>query len=243
MNLINIKDLIPGMCIAKDIKDHDRLINLLSQGTVLSQSQIDRLMNWKLYSIDIKDATKKTTEIPIAVHITKDGYINMYRETIDKIFHMFTYIKKFKKVPTDDLLELVDQKIILLVNTMGALEYLHKMQGYNDHTFYHSLNVSVIAGIIGKWCNCKGTELKNLILSGLLHDIGKLLVPLSILDKPGRLSDDEYTIIKIHPQKGYQMIKDDGHIPKNVKVAIWQHHERLDGSGYPRGLTCDKNFF
>jgi len=240
MNLIFTKDLVPGMCIGGDVIARDGFIKLLTQGAVLTQSQIDSLRNWGLPSIYINDSTEKMKDKVIAVHMTKKEFAKGYNDTLDKIVHAFGHIKKFREVPIVEMQELVEQKIILLAETVGVLEHLHDIRCYSDNTFNHSLHVAIIAGILGKWCNYKNAELKNLILTGLLHDIGKLIIPLSILDKPGSLTDEEFAVIKKHPQEGYQMVKDDARISKNVKLGIWQHHERLDGSGYPLGLVGDE---
>ncbi|CQR70311.1 Cyclic di-GMP phosphodiesterase response regulator RpfG [Sporomusa ovata DSM 2662] len=239
MNLIFTKDLVPGMCTGRDVIAGDGFIKLLTQGAVLNQSQIDSLRNWGVPAINIDDPTEKMQEKVIAVHMTKTEFAKGYTETIDKIVHAFRHIKKFREVPIAEMQELVDQKIILLAETIGVLEHLHDIRCYSENTFNHSLHVAIITGILGKWCNYRGTELKKLILTGLLHDIGKLVVPLSILNKPGRLSAEEFAAIKKHPQDGYQVLKD-ARIPENIKLGIWQHHERLDGSGYPLGLIGDE---
>jgi len=235
MHLIFTKDLVPGMCISEDVIAGDGFIKLLTQGVALNQSQIDKLKIWGLSSIYIDDNTEKMKDERIAIYMTKAEFTQAYHETINEIIHAFKYIKIFREVPIVEMQELINQKIILLVETIGVLEHLHDIRCYNEYTFHHSLNVAIIAGILGKWCGYKRTALKNLILAGLLHDIGKLFVPLSILNKPDRLSDKEFAIIKKHPQEAYQLIQDTP-LSENIKLGIWQHHECLDGSGYPLGL-------
>lgn len=102
----------------------------------------------------------------------------------------------------------------------------------------HSDNVSNLAFEIGKQLSLTSIKLDSLKIAGLLHDIGEHSIPESILNKPKNLSKNEFNLIKEHPQKGYQIIKD---IPFEEPIAdiILQHHERLDGSGYPKGLTSN----
>jgi HD-GYP domain-containing protein (c-di-GMP phosphodiesterase class II) len=76
-------------------------------------------------------------------------------------------------------------------------------------------------------------------MAGVIHDIGKMSIPAEILSKPGKLSDMEFNLIKIHPQSGYNILKDVG-LPYPVAEVVLQHHERLDGSGYPQGLKNDR---
>lgn len=238
MNLIFTKDLLPGMCISEDILGGDKFIKLLTQGVRLNQTQIDKLKNWTLPSIYVDDSAEKT-DSSFDVYLSKTEFIDGYNETIDQIIHAFRDTRKLGDVSIAKMQELIDEKIFLLIETIGVVDYLHDIRCYNEYTFNHSLNVAIFAGILGKWCNYKGTKLKNLILAGLLHDIGKLFVPLSILDKPEFLSEEEFAVIKKHPQTAYQLLHDTP-LSENIKLAIWQHHEYLDGSGYPLGLSGDQ---
>ena len=126
-----------------------------------------------------------------------------------------------------------------MMDNPSLIGYLHEVRMHNEYTLRHSVNVSLIAGIIGKWLKWENPGLQKLVVAGLLHDIGKLVVPLEILDKPGKLSSVEFSVIEQHPQNGYLLMKDDEQICEDVKLAILHHHERLDGSGYPRGLAKD----
>jgi len=110
------------------------------------------------------------------------------------------------------------------------------MREYDDTTYVHSLNVSLICNIIGKWLNFSTKDLEIITLCGLLHDLGKLLIPRNILAKPSKLTDDEFTLIKTHTIRGYKLLKNIP-IDSRIKNAALMHHERCDGSGYPNGLV------
>jgi len=109
------------------------------------------------------------------------------------------------------------------------------MRGYDDMTYTHSMNVALICNVIGNWLRMNEKDLKVLVTCGLLHDIGKLRVPNDIITKPGKLTVQEYEIVKKHPQYGYEMLKDKK-LDRRVKLAALQHHERFGGTGYPYGL-------
>ncbi|NLZ83616.1 MAG: HD-GYP domain-containing protein, partial [Clostridiales bacterium] len=109
---------------------------------------------------------------------------------------------------------------------------LHGIRDYDNLTYVHSMNVSLICNIFGGWLKLPKAEIRNLTLAGLLHDIGKLLIPKEILAKPDKLSNREYEIMKSHSMKGYEVLKDLP-IDINIKYAALMHHERQDGSGYP----------
>ena len=109
---------------------------------------------------------------------------------------------------------------------------LHNMREMDDSTYVHSINVALIATVLGRWLHMSEEELKILTSSGLLHDIGKLLIPKEILTKPKKLTEEEYTIIKTHPKKGFELLKTLD-LDERILFSTLAHHERCDGSGYP----------
>jgi HD-GYP domain-containing protein (c-di-GMP phosphodiesterase class II) len=101
----------------------------------------------------------------------------------------------------------------------------------------HTRRVAMLAVEIGEQLGLSPTRLRSLAIGGLLHDIGKLSVPDSILQKPGPLDDDEFDVVKLHPERGRELLNELGGFDETVRRLVLDHHERLDGSGYPRGLT------
>jgi HD-GYP domain-containing protein (c-di-GMP phosphodiesterase class II) len=101
----------------------------------------------------------------------------------------------------------------------------------------HTRRVAMLAVEIGEQLGLSPTRLRSLAIGGLLHDIGKLSVPDSILQKPGPLDDDEFDVVKLHPERGRELLNELGGFDETVRRLVLDHHERLDGSGYPRGLV------
>ncbi|MGN0169415.1 MAG: HD-GYP domain-containing protein [Lachnospiraceae bacterium] len=122
------------------------------------------------------------------------------------------------------------------MNTLELFDMLHNMRTVDDSVYAHCINVSYIARILGMWLKFTPDQVDDLTVAGLLHDIGKTMIPEPILKKPGKLSDSEYAIVKMHPQFGYDMLKDKG-LPDQILNAVLNHHERCDGSGYPNHLV------
>ncbi|MDA0163758.1 HD-GYP domain-containing protein [Solirubrobacter ginsenosidimutans] len=104
----------------------------------------------------------------------------------------------------------------------------------------HTRRVALLAARVGEELKLSATARRHLAVGGLLHDIGKLSVPLEILNKPGKLTDDEFAAIKRHPGDGRRLLEELGGFPEAVRGLVSDHHERLDGSGYPRGLTAER---
>ena len=111
---------------------------------------------------------------------------------------------------------------------------------YDNYTYSHSVNVDMLSVILGVACGLRDDELRKLSQAALLHDIGKTCVPIEIINKPGRLTEEEYAEVKNHPRYGYNMLRDNYEVSSVARNAILSHHENEDGSGYPRGLTSEK---
>jgi len=107
----------------------------------------------------------------------------------------------------------------------------------DSSTEEHTRRVAALAVEVGEALGLSGARLRNLAIGGLLHDVGKLSVPSSILQKPGPLDDEEYEVVKQHPQQGQELLMELGGFDEQVGRLVLDHHERLDGSGYPRGLS------
>lgn len=138
----------------------------------------------------------------------------------------------------DQLLSHADSLIRSGQTTMDTFEMLHSLRAVNDSVYAHCLNVALIARIIGKWLKMPADDLKTLTLCGLLHDIGKTLIPEDLLNKRDKLTDDEYDLLCQHAQFGHDLL---GNLPldSRVKKAAFMHHERCDGSGYPCHATAE----
>jgi putative nucleotidyltransferase with HDIG domain len=120
---------------------------------------------------------------------------------------------------------------------VGLAQWLDTVRRYHESTFQHCLIVTGVATAFGHRTGMRRTDVLTLTVAGLLHDVGKAQIPIEILDKPGRLSDDEFTVIKQHPAAGYDYIRAQNVVDRETLDAIRHHHEYLDGSGYPDGLA------
>ncbi|MEW5420426.1 HD domain-containing phosphohydrolase [Amorphus sp. 3PC139-8] len=120
-----------------------------------------------------------------------------------------------------------------------AIEALARtIEKRDPHTAGHQSRVATLVTLIAKRLGLPQERVDTLRLGALIHDIGKIGVPVEILTKPGRLSEEEFALVKTHTQVGYEIVRDAG-LPEDIGFAVLQHHERLDGSGYPQGLSGD----
>ena len=135
----------------------------------------------------------------------------------------------------EDTVNLVNQNDMA---THELFDMLHNMRQVDDTIYAHSLNVALLARVLGKWLKFSDSDLDTLTMAGLLHDLGKLRIPDSIMNKPGRLTPEEFDIIKMHPRIGYDTMANSS-LDIRIKQAALMHHERCDGSGYPFGFKQD----
>lgn len=121
-------------------------------------------------------------------------------------------------------------------NTITELfDMLNNLRALDDTIYAHSINVALVARMLGRWLKVDRTTLDVITQAGLIHDIGKCLIPEEVLNKTGKLTDEEFDLIRSHPRLGYNAIKQYD-IDSRIKKAVLQHHERSDGSGYPSHL-------
>ena len=127
-----------------------------------------------------------------------------------------------------------------IISNPNALLWLGRLRSKDNYIAEHCLNVGVLAIAFGRHLGFGKEELQILGMCGMLHDVGKLHVDQTILDKPAKLTDEEFAVIKDHCRLGKQILEQDEDVPKVVIEAAYGHHERVDGSGYPRGIRADQ---
>lgn len=133
----------------------------------------------------------------------------------------------------------VEEIIDSVTRNSDAMLSLTKLRRYDEYTFTHCINVSVISLAFGKYLGLPEQDMRLLGSAALFHDLGKALIPSNVLNKPAKLTDEEFEIIKKHPAIGYAMLKDQKGVHKSVLRGILEHHEKCNGRGYPIGLPQD----
>ncbi len=242
---IHISEIKEGMVIAADVVTPNGLL-LIPKNMQILDNHIHSLEIYNIHYVYVFDEIEPIHYINelIADNYTLEFMNNKdfkvfqenYSKTIVLTKQYLTTISLGYEVHIDDLCNLSKNLLNNLFTYGDLFSYLYHLKSYDDYTFTHCLNVSMLCFIFGRWLRLPEEELKNLTVSGLLHDIGKVSINYDLLNKPGKLSPEEFEAIKSHPQKGYEMIKDQN-FSENVKLAVLQHHEKSDGSGYPNGLT------
>ncbi|MGG6312135.1 HD-GYP domain-containing protein [Paenibacillus macerans] len=239
MRLIPVGSLQAGMKLGKKIYNEDGIV-LLSENAVLSDAVIRRLQHHGLDFVYIADA--RTDDVTVQEMIEEETQRRALSE-IRTNFRKWSapavkgMVYPFLGKTFSGLIESImddlssrDDAMIMMMNINSMDHYLYR----------HSLNVCVYTLLLGQMHGYSKDELTVLGLGALLHDIGKTKLPLELLTKPSKLTDEEYELIKRHPDLGFKMLKDEPGIPLISAHCAFQHHEKMDGSGYPRGIRGDE---
>lgn len=206
--IINVESLVPNIVLSEDIYNYNTNVVLYKKGTVLTEEKINKLKRFGNVSIYVDT--------------------NLEIEKTDKIVR--------RKIETDlnKIYSYADSIIMKAMDKHNLKEILSKFEtSIYDHSYKVALLSVVLALNIE---NIDEYQLEQLVLAALLHDVGKSTIDFSILNKPGRLTDEEYEIIKTHSQKGYDILSSSKLFSQNICEAVLSHHENEDGTGYPNNI-------
>ncbi|PHV70309.1 transcriptional regulator [Sporanaerobium hydrogeniformans] len=244
---INTDKLLCGMVIAESVHLPNGQV-LLGKNTLITTRSILKLKLLSIPSVCItaESANPKLQETTLSyiekVRNTEDfkHFNKNFEQGVHSIKHSLNeVVKRNAEIDVNKLIKDVEQVISQTPNKLYIFNMLHCMRDYDDLTYVHSFNVSLICSVFGHWLKMSAEDIRVLTLCGLLHDIGKLLIPQSIITKPSKLTSKEYEIVKKHTILGYDILKDKK-IDNRIKEVALMHHEKCDGSGYPRGLVGEQ---
>ncbi|MBR2216567.1 MAG: HD-GYP domain-containing protein [Selenomonadaceae bacterium] len=237
-----VEDLQVGMTLGREVKDMMTQSLILPAGHELSGEDIRLLTNNNIFTVFVEEGIKKSMgNVPGGEFLLDEDYVKKYDLLSLRMQEIFTLWRKEERIEVDKFYQIVsDQFLLPLCVGAKAVSQIHNMSKRGDYLVNHSLHVAILAGLMGEWLRWPKKEREDLIIAGLVHDIGKLKVPEEILEKTGKLTDEEFRQIKKHPEHSYDMLKLTK-LGKNrpVMMGIAQHHERTDGSGYPAKLKGD----
>lgn len=237
MRMVPTHMCMPGMRLAKSILDEEGQV-LLGKDIDLTQSLINRLLNRGISFLYIADAATEDIDVPEMIRpetrlLATKTLRTQFRRMMGAPAAGRPSASAFFDKEFRSLLEMI---IDDLGQHPSAMIMLNDMQVKDHYLFQHSLNVCVYSTMLGMAHGYRRDELTQLGLGALLHDIGKTKIPLPLLTKPGRLTEDEYEEMKKHAEYGYTILKSVPNVSLLSAHCALQHHERIDGSGYPRAL-------
>jgi len=241
---IPIETLEAGMVLGETLYDHGGNV-LLSKGIELRHAYIEKIANLNLETVLISDISKYIFEEPTLSVV--DPVLNMVNRDIivsETRKDATNLVRDFMSAMggltgtqnIDKLLLVVNQIIEEILKNDEIAFNLGDLKSVDDYTFEHSVNVCVLSLLSGISLGLKKVALVELGIGAILHDIGKILIPQEVLNKPGLLDDEEFDVVKRHARLGYEVLsRIRGVSQASADVALY-HHERVDGNGYPNSL-------
>lgn len=236
MIFVPTSSLKPGMVVAKTIvSSYDNSpLPLVTKGSVLTNCIIRRLEERSLSGCYIDtEFTKDIEPGEIIGQMLKKKALNGIKKVFDEV-------SVTRKISMDNLslvTEIAKELVLQILESDEILIDFLDLQNYDDYTYRHSLSVAIFSVAIGHKLGYSTSLLMDLATGALLHDIGKTEISIDLINKPGRLTDEEYATIRLHPEMAVERLKSGHSISSFVLNGILSHHERFNGTGYPRGLS------
>ncbi len=257
-----VRSLLPEMLIGRTVYDGETDIVLVEGGTVLDRETIDLLKEKEIASVYVdEDSILAAVQREKAAKAAKEsgdseGYVAPERDVkLDEKYaedYRYVYGEMEKLFQQAALTGKLNMDILQPVMANGRLRDLYKegatavsmiysMNQDGDYNLHHCVHLAILGGLMAKWMGLNGIDRQNLVLAGLFLDIGKQFIEKDLLEKKGRLTEEEFDILKNHVVDSFKLLESSDLSGRaDLMNGVIQHHERNDGSGYPSGLEGDQ---
>ena len=232
--MVFLDELKPGMVLAYPILS-DRGLLLLSEGVILGGEHLRMLRANGVLCAHVREPEPRpeTAVPPLLRPSSMDRAVQVLKGAFDSAAQGDGELLCAR---LEDLSSVVEEIQDEVLSQPELVAHCHDLRNHDDYTFRHSVHVMVMSLILGRGLDMPSETLSSLAMGAVLHDIGKTRIPLEILNKPGALDPEEMEVMRRHADLGAQILDLDPRLAPEVREVLRQHHERWDGSGYPRGL-------
>ena len=258
-----VRSLLPEMLIGRTVYDGDTEVVLVEGGTVLDRATIKILKEKGIASVYVdedsilaavekekasKEGTPKAAAFEGTVAPERDvkldeKYEEDYRYVYGEMEKLFQEAAATGKLNMDILQPVMASGRLRDLYKEGAtaVSMIYTMNQEGDYNLHHCVHLAILGGLMAKWMGLTGIDRQNLVLAGLFLDIGKQFIDKDLLEKKGRLTEEEFDILKNHVVDSFKLLESSELSGRaDLMNGVIQHHERNDGSGYPSGLEADR---
>jgi len=241
---VSVRLLYDGMVVHDDVYDADGEMLLIRSGNTLDADQIERIhrINKGRDTIYVTGRTHQTMvskrpniDIDSRSEVEKNTGYTEFKDSASKLLEGVADKKSINQESLNTVAGAISDRVVSTPPDV-VMSLINSMAPVDEYLQRHSVNVGMLNGLIGQWMGLDRAQIDKLALIGLLHDCGNTFMPPSVLTAPRKLTLVEYEVIKMHTIHTYELLSD---FPEDVRLAASSHHERLDGSGYPKGLSGD----
>lgn len=222
-----------GDVLADDV-NNDKGVTIVAKDTIVNQYIKNKIIElqipciWLYQPAELISRQKNEADLK-AIKET-------YKNVLTELKELLNELAVGSKVNYDKCIGISKTLVGSIKESSLIIKCLIEIKAFDEYTYSHCVNVALYSLLIAKWLDLPEAQIQEVIQAGLLHDLGKVKIPSEILNKEGKLTPEEFDVIKKHCMYGYDLIKDIINISDNVKSAVLLHHERVNGSGYPFGL-------
>lgn len=232
---VKIEELEREMTLSRDIELDGHL--LLAQGTQLSSRLIQHLLYTNIDVVWVfEDVHGSQTVLKPAIN-RQQVYSDTFYQNTQKFENIVGSFQKGQPIQQDDLKEII-QNYLDIPSKYQLLKFSNGIREVDQYTYQHSMHVCSLAILLGQWLGFP--NITELAQAALLHDIGKININPKVLNKPGKLTDQEWEHMKLHPVYGYAYLREHSDLSREVLQGVLFHHESMDGTGYPKQLKGDE---
>ncbi|MBP7175300.1 MAG: HD-GYP domain-containing protein [Thermoclostridium sp.] len=241
---VRIGTCLPGMVTAETIYNNYGAV-IVWENTKLDDSAINRLKDFRIEDIFIFESSlphnqEQPPEETTTARVEEAPFTEVYEKDTDAFKSVLYDLSTGKTVSLNKTIEIANSVYSRKNDNRDIINCVTQIRKVDEYTYYHSVNVSLLSMLIGKWLKLSSDDIYMLVQAGLMHDIGKSLIPSDLINKPGELTEEEFLKMKKHSEFGYYLVKNMKGVDSRVSEAVHYHHEREDGSGYPFGLRGDQ---
>ncbi len=177
---------------------------------------------------------------PVELESEVERAAQLLNRSRQAVMALFNEARLGKAVDTEFCLPVVDEVASSLARNPAAFISLARLKTRDDYTYMHSVAVCALMVGLARQIGQSEAQAREAGLAGLLHDIGKMQMPLEVLNKPGSLTDDEFRVMRSHPERGFDLLQEGSQVPASALDVCLHHHEKVDGTGYPHRLPGDQ---
>ena len=255
MVMVKVPKLEPGVKLLNDVRTA-RGNKLFHKGSILNEREREILLAFFINEVDVErievtqttepsttepsmDVPERLPEYQVESTAFSSTFQRHYRQLLTLMRKVFQNTSELESLPIVELRSHLEA-LVTEINQEDLLTFSSKATIPQDYLYHKSIIVALTSYLIAVWMKFQKKDLMPIALAGLLHDIGNMGIDSAILNKPGKLTENEMNEVKKHTIIGYNRLKNVMGINEGVKLAALQHHEREDGSGYPLGVKGDK---
>lgn len=237
LRLVSIGNCSPGMVVGKPIYT-ERGIVLIASGVPLTDGMINRLKSRNVSVLYVRDSLTDDIEIEDSVPIELRAEANIrIKETFDLLIKGNRRDgQRIRHFNIEKVQSVIESILIEIQRTKNVSKLLSDVYIHDDYTYAHCTNVTIYALAMAVELKLTRGEINVIGMGAMMHDIGKILIPKDILNKKGKLTTEEFDEIKKHTEFGWEILRNEPAVNSLSANCAYQHHEKLDGTGYPRGI-------